>query len=102
MRARLVVLVSGEGTNLQALIDACADEDYGAEVVAVGADRDGIGALARAERAGRPTFVHPVKHVPSRAGRDAALAGSCAPVRPHLLVPAGFLQLAGARVLDRR
>ena len=39
MRARLVVLVSGEGTNLQALIDACADEGYGADVVEVGADR---------------------------------------------------------------
>jgi phosphoribosylglycinamide formyltransferase-1 len=38
-RARLVVLVSGAGTNLQALLDACADEAYGADVVAVGADR---------------------------------------------------------------
>ncbi len=42
MNARLVVLVSGAGTNLQALIDACADPGYGASVVAVGADRDGI------------------------------------------------------------
>ncbi|HEY7718447.1 MAG TPA: phosphoribosylglycinamide formyltransferase, partial [Pedococcus sp.] len=40
--ARLVVLVSGAGTNLQALLDACADPSYGARVVAVGADRDGI------------------------------------------------------------
>ena len=46
--ARLVVLVSGTGTNLQALIDACADPAYGATVVAVGADRDGIEGLARA------------------------------------------------------
>jgi hypothetical protein len=55
--ARLVVLVSGAGTNLQALLDACADPAYGARVVAVGADRDGIEGLARAERAGVPTFV---------------------------------------------
>ena len=48
--ARLVVLVSGAGTNLQALLDACADPAYGARVVAVGADRDGIEGLARAER----------------------------------------------------
>ena len=40
MNARLVVLVSGAGTNLQALLDACADPGYGATVVAVGADRD--------------------------------------------------------------
>ena len=59
--ARLVVLVSGAGTNLQALLDACADPAYGAQVVAVGADRDGIEGLARAERAGVPTFVHRVK-----------------------------------------
>jgi phosphoribosylglycinamide formyltransferase-1 len=65
MRARLVVLVSGEGTNLQALIDACADESYGAEVVAVGADRDGIGGLARAQpkfldrHGGRCVNTHP-------------------------------------------
>jgi phosphoribosylglycinamide formyltransferase 1 len=101
MRARLVVLVSGEGTNLQALIDACADEDYGAEVVAVGADRDGIGALARAERAGRPTFVHRVKDFPSRADWDAALAESCAAHRPDLVVLAGFMKLVGPKFLDR-
>ena len=52
--ARIVVLVSGTGTNLQALLDAAADAAYGAEVVAVGADRDGIEGLARAEKAGRP------------------------------------------------
>ena len=51
-RKRLAVLISGRGSNLQALIDACRDQAYGAQVVAVGADRDGISALARAERAG--------------------------------------------------
>ena len=60
MTVRLVVLVSGTGTNLQALLDACADDAYGARVVAVGADRSGIAALDRAERAGVPTFVHRV------------------------------------------
>ncbi len=57
MTARLVVLVSGSGTNLQALLDACADPAYGASVVAVGADRDGIEGLARAAKAEVPTFV---------------------------------------------
>ena len=55
--ARLVVLVSGSGTNLQALIDACAEDSYGARIVAVGADREGIEGLARAQRAGIATFV---------------------------------------------
>ena len=101
MRARLVVLVSGEGTNLQALIDACADERYGAEVAAVGADRDGIAALARAERAGIPTFVHRVKDFPDRAAWDKALAESCAAYRPDLVILAGFMKLVGPEFLDR-
>jgi phosphoribosylglycinamide formyltransferase 1 len=64
--ARLVVLVSGAGTNLQALLDACTDPSYGAQVVAVGADRDGIEGLGRAERAGVPTFVRRVQDFPTR------------------------------------
>ena len=72
--ARLVVLVSGSGTNLQALLDACADPAYGARVVAVGADRDGIEGLARADRAGIPTFTRSVSDFETRDGWDAALA----------------------------
>ena len=74
MTARLVVLVSGAGTNLQALLDACADPAYGAQVVAVGADRDGIEGLARAERAGIPTFVRRVDTFEDRAHWDRVLA----------------------------
>ena len=72
---RLVVLVSGSGTNLQALLDAIGDDPaaYGAEVVAVGADRDGIAGLERAERAGLPTFVCRVKDYADRDEWDAAL-----------------------------
>ena len=78
---RLVVLVSGSGTNLQALLDACADPAYGAEVVAVGADRDGIEGLARAERAGVPTFVRRVARLrrPRGVGPGAGRRGGRAP-----------------------
>ncbi len=101
MRARLAVLVSGQGTNLQALIDACADEAYGAEIAAVGADREGIGGLARAARAGLPTFVHRVKDYPDRTGWDAAVAASCAEYRADLVVLAGFMKLVGPPFLER-
>lgn len=101
MTVRLVVLVSGGGTNLQALLDACAAGDYGASVVAVGADRTGIEALARAERAGIPTFAHRVGDYPGRADWDLALAGSCSAHRPDLLVSAGFRKLAGPELLGR-
>lgn len=98
---RLVVLVSGTGTNLQALLDACADPTYGASVVAVGADRDGIEGLARAERAGVPTFVHRVRDFPDRAAWDAALAQSVAAYDPDLVVSAGFMKLVSEDFLAR-
>lgn len=99
--ARLVVLVSGTGTNLQALLDACADPAYGAEVVAVGADRDGIEGLRRAERADVPTFVHRLRDFDSRAEWDACLAETLAGHEPDLVVLAGFMKLVGPAMLQR-
>jgi phosphoribosylglycinamide formyltransferase 1 len=99
--ARLVVLVSGEGTNLQALIDACRDPAYGAEVVAVGADRDQINGLARAQRAGIGTFTVRLSQHPAREDWDAALAEACAAHAPDLIVLAGFMKLVGKPFLDR-
>lgn len=99
MTARLVVLVSGSGTNLQALLDACADPAYGATVVAVGADRDGIEGLARAERVGVPTFVARVGDFGSREEWDAALAAQVAAYEPDLVVLAGFMKLVGGAFL---
>ncbi len=96
---RVVVLVSGSGTNLQALLDAAADPAYGAEVVAVGADRAGIEGLARAERAGVPTFVHRVKDFDTREGWDAALTASVASYDADLVVLAGFMKLVGTTFL---
>jgi phosphoribosylglycinamide formyltransferase 1 len=97
--ARLVVLVSGSGSNLQALFDATADPGYGAHVVAVGADREGTGGLARAAARGVPTFVDAVKAYPSREDWDAALTAHVAEHKPDLVISAGFLKLVGARFL---
>ncbi len=97
--ASVVVLVSGSGTLLQALIDACADPGYGVRVVAVGADRDDIEGLRRAERAGIPVFVCRVADYPSRADWDAALTERVAAYDPALVVSAGFLKLVGERFL---
>ena len=99
--ARLVVLVSGSGTNLQALLDATQDPAYGARVVAVGADRDGIAALERAERAGVPTFVRRVSDAADRATWDRELTELVAAHEPDLVVSAGFMKLAGRAFLQR-
>ena len=101
MNARLVVLVSGAGTNLQALLDACADPGYGATVVAVGADRGSIAALDRAQDANIPTFTLKVGDFPTRADWDQALAAACAHHRPDLVVCAGFMKLVGQAFLAR-
>jgi len=93
------VLVSGAGSNLQALLDACKDPSYDAEVVAVGADRHDIEGLDRATRAGIPTFVHRVKDYATREQWDAALTASCRQNDPDLVVSAGFMKLAGSSFL---
>ena len=77
-----MVLISGTGTNLQALLDATTDPAYGAQVVAVGADRDGIEGLARAEKAEIPTFVRSVKAFDTRDEWDRSLTEAIAPYRP--------------------
>lgn len=102
MPLRLVVLVSGGGTTLQALLDAAADPAaYGAEVVAVGADRDGVEGLARAQRAGVATFVRRTGDHADRAAWDVALADAVAAHDPDLVVLAGFMKLVGPAFLAR-
>ena len=93
--------MSGTGTNLQALLDACDDPVYGARVVAVGADRPGAPALARAERAGVPTFVCRVADHADRAAWNHELASSVAAHAPDLVVSAGFMKIAGPAFLAR-
>jgi phosphoribosylglycinamide formyltransferase 1 len=94
-------LASGTGSNLQALLDAGADEAYGAHVVAVGADRPGPLALERAARAGVPTFVVSVGDFDDRAQWDAELAVQVSAHSPDLVVLAGFMKLVGPELMAR-
>ena len=95
----IVVLVSGGGTNLQALINATADPAYGVRIAAVGADRDDIEGLARARRERIPTFVCRVADFATRADWDVALATQVAAYQPTLVVLAGFMKLTGEAFL---
>jgi formyltetrahydrofolate-dependent phosphoribosylglycinamide formyltransferase len=99
--ARVVVLVSGSGTLLQSVLDASADPGYPVHVVAVGADRPGIEGLARAERAGLPSFVTRLADHPDRAAWDKALTDAVAGYAPDLVVSAGFMKILGPTFLER-
>lgn len=95
------MLASGSGTLLQAVLDAAAQHAYPADVVAVGTDRDGIEAVARAERSGVPHFTIRMSDHPDRAAWDKALAEAVAAYRPDLVVSAGFLKILGPEFLSR-
>lgn len=99
MPARLVVLVSGTGSNLEALIEASDDASYGAQVVAVGADRAGIRALEIAAASGTATFVRQLSDYHQRTDWDDALTSAISEHRPDLVVCAGFMKILGASTL---
>lgn len=98
--ASVVVLISGGGSNLKALLEACEDPEYGVKVVAVGADRECAG-LELAAAAGIPSFVVKLSDHPDRAGWDSALTAAVAEHDPDLVISAGFLKLAGPEFLRR-
>ncbi|WP_010147879.1 phosphoribosylglycinamide formyltransferase [Serinicoccus profundi] len=97
--ARVLALVSGSGTLLEAVLQACTDPGYAVDVVAVGADREGIEGLERARRRGIPTFVEPVSAHPDRSAWDAALAARIDAHDPDLVLSAGFMKILGPAVL---
>jgi len=92
-KLRLGVLVSGRGTNLQALIDACADPDFPATIVLVISNVAGAGGLARAENAEIPTVVIDHKSFSDRATFDAALDTALEEAKVELVCLAGFMRI---------
>ncbi|MDM7831929.1 phosphoribosylglycinamide formyltransferase [Cellulomonas edaphi] len=98
---RLVVLVSGTGSNLEALLAVHGDPGFGGRVVGVVADRPGIRALDIAQAAGVPTAVVALGDFADRAAWDLALTEAVAVFSPDLVVLAGFMKLVGRPFLDR-
>ncbi len=96
---RVVVLISGGGSNLAALLTASDGRDYPVSVVAVGADRSTAAGLTLAAERDIPTFVRRVRDFDDRSAWDAALTEQVAAHRPDLVVSAGFLKLVGPTFL---
>jgi phosphoribosylglycinamide formyltransferase-1 len=94
----MVVLISGGGSNLRALLEASEDAEFPARVVAVGADRDAEG-LAHAEAYGIPSFVVPFGAYPTREEWGDALLEQVQQWAPELVVLSGFMRLVPPRVV---
>jgi phosphoribosylglycinamide formyltransferase 1 len=99
--ARLVVLVSGNGSNLQAILDACCDGGMPANVVAVISDKTGAFGLQRACNAGVSTVIYPVQKGKPRAEYDAQLAEIVAAFKPDWVILAGWMRLLTHAFLSR-
>jgi phosphoribosylglycinamide formyltransferase-1 len=94
----LVVLISGGGSNLRALLEASGDAEFPARVVAIGADRDADG-LALGEEFGIPTFTVPFSSYPDRDAWGDALLEQVQQWQPDLTVLSGFMRLVPNRVV---
>jgi phosphoribosylglycinamide formyltransferase 1 len=98
---RIVVLASGRGSTLRAILGASTDPDFGGQVVAAGTDVKGCPAMAHAEAAHIPTFAVELRDFADRAQWNDALAESIAVHRPELVVLAGFMRILAPSVVRR-
>ncbi len=97
---RIVVLVSGTGSNLQAVIDAVAAGILDVEIAAVGADRPDTFGIERSAAAGLETFVVDFRDYPSRADWDAALLDAVSVHQPDYVVSSGFMRIVAPSFID--
>jgi phosphoribosylglycinamide formyltransferase-1 len=96
---KLVVLISGAGSNLRALLEAASDAGYPARVVAIGADREADG-FEHAEAFGIPTFSVPFRSFPDRESWGAEMLEQIRQWEPDLVVLSGFMRLFPSQVVD--
>jgi len=96
----LAVLISGSGTNLQALIDACADADYPAQISLVISNKENAGGLDRAKKSGIPTLV--IRHTDfnERDEFDKALTDALESAKANLICLAGFMRILGVNFVN--
>ncbi|EMI7476671.1 phosphoribosylglycinamide formyltransferase [Morganella morganii] len=93
MKKRLVVLISGSGSNLQALIDACSSQTLNAEIVAVFSNKADAYGLLRAQQAGIPALALSPAEFSSRGAFDAALQVQIDEYQPDLIILAGYMRI---------
>ena len=95
-RKRVVVFISGGGSNMVALADACAAPDFPAEIVAVISDKPTAGGLAKAAQRGIATHVFERRAYASKAEHEAAILAALAALSPDIICLAGYMRLLSA------
>ena len=98
---RIAILISGRGSNMEAIVQACAEQGWQAQVVAVLANRPGAAGLRFAAAHGIGTAVVDHKAYADREDFDAALAGAIDAFAPDLLLLAGFMRILGRAFVRR-
>tara|TARA_R110001583_G_scaffold83_8_gene1043 strand:+ start:2260 stop:2904 length:645 start_codon:yes stop_codon:yes gene_type:complete len=101
MRSRIVVLISGGGTNLQAIIDASKHDNYSGDIVAVVSNKADVYGLTRAQDADIPTSVLSHKDFDSREDYDSALITEINHYQPDLIVLAGFMRILTPKFVQK-
>jgi len=97
---RIVALVSGTGSNLQAVIDAIASGELDVEIAAVGADKYGTYGVERSAAAGIETFVVNFRDFAERAEWNHALTETCLSYAPDYVVSSGFMRIVGEEFIN--
>jgi phosphoribosylglycinamide formyltransferase 1 len=100
-KARLVILLSGSGTNLQAVLDACRDGILAAQVTAVFSNKSGAFGLERARQAGVPAVAKPKPKEQDRREYDSELADLVAAHKPDWVILAGWMRVLSSNFLSR-
>jgi phosphoribosylglycinamide formyltransferase-1 len=98
---KIVVLISGSGSNLQALIDAVEKQEFEAEIATVISNKADVKGLERAQNANIPTSVIAHQHYPERTSFDARLSQEIDKHQPDLIVLAGFMRILTADFVKR-
>ncbi len=101
VRKRVAVFISGGGSNMISLADACAAQDFPAEIVAVISDKASAGGIAKAQARGIPVFAFERKDFASKAEHEAAILAALDEIRPDIICLAGYMRLISGDFISR-
>jgi phosphoribosylglycinamide formyltransferase 1 len=101
VKKRVAVFISGGGSNMLSLADACQAADFPAEIIAVISDKPTAGGIAKAEARGIKTFVFERKAYADKAEHEAAILATLDEIKPDIICLAGYMRLISGEFINR-